>query len=65
MHPDHPLLARAQDALKQQLLSEQQRLQEELREKTIMLNVGLGLHSGLHVTPAVPFNRKGLLAFVV
>lgn len=39
MHPDHPLLARAQDALKQQLLSEKQRLQEELREKTIMLNV--------------------------
>lgn len=39
MNPDHPLLARAQAALKTQLQGNQQRLQEELREKNIMLDV--------------------------
>ena len=31
--PDHPLLARAQAVLKDQLLSNRQRLEEEVREK--------------------------------
>ncbi len=43
MHPEHPLLARAQAALKKQLQSEQLRLQEELREKQIMVNVRAAL----------------------
>eukprot|EP00192_Tetraselmis_astigmatica_P001068 CAMPEP_0117679654 /NCGR_PEP_ID=MMETSP0804-20121206/17928_1 /TAXON_ID=1074897 /ORGANISM="Tetraselmis astigmatica, Strain CCMP880" /LENGTH=1089 /DNA_ID=CAMNT_0005489087 /DNA_START=114 /DNA_END=3381 /DNA_ORIENTATION=- len=33
MHPDHPLLARAQQALKEQLLEARLKLTEELREK--------------------------------
>ncbi len=41
MQPDHPLLARAQAALKRQLQAEQLRLQEELREKQIMVNVSV------------------------
>ncbi len=36
---DHPLLARAQEALKQQLLSTKLRLEEELREKQNTLKV--------------------------
>lgn len=39
MNPDHPLLARAQTALKQQLLTNKQRLEEELREKQNALQV--------------------------
>jgi hypothetical protein len=42
MRPDHPLLARAQAALKRQLLAEHQRLVEELRERQIMVNVRWG-----------------------
>jgi len=38
MHPDHPLLARAQEALKKQLQDSQLRLQGELREKTKLLS---------------------------
>lgn len=37
MHPDHPLLQRAQDALKRQLQESQLRLEGELREKGKML----------------------------
>ena len=39
LDPDHPLLARAQRALKRQLEANKLRLDEELREKNIMLNV--------------------------
>jgi len=39
LDPDHPLLARAQRALKKQLESNKLRLDEELREKNILLNV--------------------------
>ena len=39
MNPDHPLLARAQTALKQQLMTNKQRLEEELREKKNALQV--------------------------
>lgn len=42
LDPDHPLLARAQRALKKQLESNKQRLDEELRERNIMLNVRRG-----------------------
>lgn len=38
LDPDDPLLARAQEALKRQLAETQQRVQEELREKTKLLN---------------------------
>lgn len=56
LDPDHPLLARAQRALKQQLERNKLRLDEELRERNIMLNVrtagsGLGTacmaHAGM------------------
>ena len=33
LHPDHPLLARAQEALKKQLLANKKRLEDEYREK--------------------------------
>ena len=33
LHPDHPLLARAQEALKKQLLANKKRLEDEFREK--------------------------------
>ena len=39
MHPDHPLLQRAQAALKQQLLTSKQRVEEDLREKQNALRV--------------------------
>lgn len=39
MNPDHPLLARAQAVLKAQLLGNQTRLEEELREKANALKV--------------------------
>ena len=38
LDPDDPLLARAQEALKRQLKETQQRVQEELREKTKLLS---------------------------
>lgn len=38
LDPDDPLLARAQEALKKQLKETQQRVQEELREKTKLLS---------------------------
>eukprot|EP00798_Chlamydomonas_sp_ICE-L_P001679 gene1679-33074_t len=52
MNPDHPLLARAQNALKKQLLTNKQRLEEELREKKSSLqaakqrreNIGVELY---------------------
>ncbi len=37
--PDHPLLARAQDALKKQLLTNKKRLEDEVREKQNALKV--------------------------
>ena len=39
LHPDHPLLARAQEALKKQLLSNKMRIEGELREKQNALRV--------------------------
>ena len=39
LHPDHPLLARAQDALKKQLLANKKRLEDELREKNNAVKV--------------------------
>ncbi len=33
LHPDHPLLARAQEALKKQLQANKKRLEDEYREK--------------------------------
>lgn len=44
LDPDHPLLARAQRALKKQLENNKLRLDEELREKNIMLNVSASKH---------------------
>lgn len=40
MHPDHPLLIRAQEALKTQLLKTRTALGEEVREKARSLKVG-------------------------
>lgn len=40
MHPDHPLLRRAQEALKAQLLKSKAELEEVVREKTKALKVG-------------------------
>lgn len=39
MHPDHPLLARAQAALRKQLLESKLKLEEQLREKAEELKV--------------------------
>ncbi len=39
LRPDHPLLRRAQDALKAQFVATRDRLQEELREKANALKV--------------------------
>jgi hypothetical protein len=39
LRPDHPLLRRAQEALKSQFTAEQTRLKEELREKANALKV--------------------------
>lgn len=39
LHPDHPLLARAQEALKKQLLANKMRIEGELREKQNALKV--------------------------
>lgn len=39
MHPDHPLLLRAQEALKNQLLKAKTTLEEEVREKERSLKV--------------------------
>lgn len=39
LHPDHPLLARAQEALKRQLVANKMRVEGELREKQNALNV--------------------------
>lgn len=39
LHPDHPLLARAQEALKKQLLANKKRLEDELREKNNAVKV--------------------------
>lgn len=52
LHPDHPLLARAQEALKRQLLANKMRIEGELREKENALkmakskreNVGVELY---------------------
>ena len=42
LHPDHPLLARAQAALNSQLASAKQRLAEEIREHAESLRVRRG-----------------------
>ena len=39
LHPDHPLLARAQEALKKQLLANKKRIDDEVREKQNELKV--------------------------
>lgn len=39
LHPDHPLLARAQEALKKQLLANKKRIDDEVREKQSELKV--------------------------
>lgn len=45
LDPDHPLLARAQAALKKQLLDARQDLEERIREKTEELNVRRGVRA--------------------
>jgi hypothetical protein len=54
LRPDHPLLARAQAALKKQLEDSRLRLQEELREKNIQLNVSVRVPGSY---PAFPCTR--------
>lgn len=43
LRPDHPLLRRAQEALKAQFLATRTRLQDELREKANALKVREGV----------------------
>ena len=52
--PDHPLLARAQKALQQQLEAGQYRLESELREKTAELKVRSTVCLSLHAHNQVP-----------
>lgn len=49
MNPDHPLLARAQEALKRQLQANKFRLEEDLREKRNALKVLLTKDGGMHL----------------
>jgi hypothetical protein len=47
LHPDHPLLARAQEALKTQLVANKKRLEDELREKHNALKVRVSSYFAL------------------
>lgn len=41
MKADHPMMLKAQEALKKQLVASKQRLEEDLREKKITLKAGI------------------------
>ena len=45
LHPDHPLLARAQEALKKQLLENKKRIEDEYRAKQNELKARRPLYS--------------------